>query len=102
MAEDGVGLRNHFSVELDDGKVSCRVEAVWGGHQGNFDVIGKFFEGVADVVEGYAGVEEEEPDYLTAAFGEEVEVVQFGAAADAIFGWAGLADFVVDGILGWD
>ncbi len=92
MAEDRVRLRQGLAVEFDDGDVSGGVKAVGGGHEGGFDLLWEFVEGVADVGEGYAGVEEEEAQDLASAFGQEVEVVDLGDAADFVVGGAGLAD----------
>lgn len=92
VAEDRVRLGHGLAVELDDGEASRRVDTRGGGQEGGFDVARELVEGVADVGEGNARVEEEEADHLAAAFGEEVEVVDGRDAADAVVGRAWLAD----------
>lgn len=54
-------------------------------------------EGVADIVVGNTGIDEEEADDLTAPFREEVEVVDCRYATDLLIGKAGLADLVLFG-----
>ena len=91
VADDGVGFGHDLPVELDDGDVACWVEAAL-VFEGGLDLGGEFVEAVPYVGVGDAGVDEEEPDYLSAAFAEEVEVVDCGHAADFLVGGTGFAD----------
>ena len=78
MAEDGIALRQDPPVQLDDGDGGRRVHP---GDAGRL-VFGVFFEAVARVVVGDAGVFPQETDDLTAASGLEVEVVDRWHASD--------------------
>lgn len=78
--EHGVGLREDFALELDDGDRGVGVQLA---NRGLF-VLGVFIEGVADVFVGYTGVLPEQPHDLSSASRLEVEVVDRWHASDLL------------------
>lgn len=82
MPENGIALRQDPPVQLDDGDSGHWIHL---GDASRF-VFGVFFEAVARVIVGDAGIFPHETDDLTAASGLEVEVMNIWHASDGFIG----------------